>query len=132
MPVAPAGSATASAQIIQAADDAVSVQLSLLHQLYWHNFSIIVVDQTARLGASALVINDTAPVSRVEEHRSILPYNPSVSCFQPCLPAFANDHWNQHSGSAVFSDAQNVLITGSTFVSLPCRLYKKTGNNCIG
>ena len=41
---APVASATASAQVIQAADDAVSVQLSLLHQLYWHNFSIIVVD----------------------------------------------------------------------------------------
>ena len=97
MPSASADSATVSAQVIQAADvQTVSVQLSLSHQLYWHNFSIIVVDQTAQLGTSALV-DDIASVAHVEEHRSTLPfsyddvpYNPSVSCFQPC---FSNVSW---------------------------------------
>ena len=98
MPPAPAGSATISAEVIEVADITVSVQFSLSHQLYQHNFSIIVVDQTTQLGTSALVTDDIASVAHVEERPSTLPflhdnipYNPSVSCFQSCFLAFAND-----------------------------------------
>ena len=71
------------------------------------------------------MIDDIASVARVEEHRNTLPfshgnipYNLSVSCFQPCSLAAANDQWNQRSGLGRFSDVQNVFVTDSTFVSL--------------
>lgn len=81
-------------------------------QSSWHNYSIVVLDQTAHhneLGVSGLVstsvTDDTIPVAHVEEHDDKLPScdsllqnieytglesNPSVSCL-PCLLCFADD-----------------------------------------
>ena len=44
-----------------------------------------------------------------------------------CLPlAFADNHQIQDSSSGLFANAQNVLITGGTFVvSLSCGLFKQ-------
>ena len=52
--------------------------------------------------------------------------NLTVSCLN-CLPlAFTDNHQIQDSGSALFANAQNILITGGTFiVSLSCGLYKQ-------
>ena len=50
----------------------------------------------------------------------------SVSCLN-CLPlAFADNHQIRDSGSGFFANAQNILITGGTFVvvSLSYGLYK--------
>ena len=51
--------------------------------------------------------------------------NLSVSCLN-CLPfAFADIHQIQDPGSGLFANAQSILITGGTFVSLSCGLYKQ-------
>ena len=52
--------------------------------------------------------------------------NLSVSCLSRLPLAFADNHQNQDSGSNLLANAQNVLITGGTFivVSLSCGLYK--------
>ena len=83
-----------------------------MFNLAHHNYSNIVVDQTAHheLGVPALVstsvIDDTVSMARVEEHRNTLPprdtilqrmeytelgFNLSVSCFRPCFLAFADN-----------------------------------------
>ena len=47
--------------------------------------------------------------------------NISVSCLIHMLLAFADDCQIQDSGSGFFANAQNILITGGTFVvSLSC------------
>ena len=76
MPSVPSGSANMSIQLedIQPAGITVSVQLG---PIIMHNYSNIVVDQTAQLGVSTsvstLAIRDIASAARVEEH------DPSVS-----------------------------------------------------
>ena len=54
--------------------------------------------------------------------------NPSVSCLRRLFSDFVDDllQTSQDSGSGLFANAQNIFITGSTFVvSLSCRLYKQ-------
>ena len=49
--------------------------------------------------------------------------NISVSCLNDILLAFTYDRQVQDSGSGFFANAQNILITGGTFVvSFSCRL----------
>ena len=49
--------------------------------------------------------------------------NFSVSCLNRMLLAFTDDCSIQDSGSGFFANAQNILITGGTFVvSLSCGL----------
>ena len=64
----------------------------------------------------------TMQVSRESEQNS------SVSCLNHLPLAFADNCQIQDSGSALFANNQNVLITGGTFVavvSLSCRLYSQ-------
>ena len=49
--------------------------------------------------------------------------NLSVSSLNRLRLAFADNRQIQNSGLGVFANAQNVLITGGTFVSLSCGLY---------
>ena len=53
--------------------------------------------------------------------------NLSVSCLNLLLLVFADNLQNQESGAGLFGNAQNVLITGGTFVvvSISCELYKQ-------
>ena len=102
--------AIASAQVIQAADVTVSVQLGPLYQWYQRNHSIILIDQTYQLGVSASVstsaINDIASVAHVEEHPNTFPSSydtifqcmesQHVSCFPTCFLASADDRQNQY------------------------------------
>ena len=55
-----------------------------------------------------------------------LEQNLSVSRLK-CLPlALADDDQIRDSGSAIFANIQNLVITGGSFVvSLSCRLYKQ-------
>ena len=130
-PFVSTGSATVSAQVIQAADIIVSVQ----H--IDRNHSIIVVDQTSRLGVSASMstsaIDGIASVTHVEEHHNPLSSRDTtfqsmdpqrVSCFPTRFLASADDQQNQYSESSSFSNAPNVLVTNSTFVSLVSFLCK--------
>ena len=51
--------------------------------------------------------------------------NPSVSCLRHLFSTLdADDLQTQVSGSGFFANAQNILITGSTFVSHSRRLHK--------
>ena len=53
--------------------------------------------------------------------------NPSVSCLRRSFPDLVVDdllQTSQDSGSGLFANAQNILITGSTFVSRSRRLHK--------
>ena len=53
-------------------------------------------------------------------------HNLSVSCLNCLLLDLADNCQIQNSGSALFANAQNVLITGGTFViSFSCGLYKQ-------
>ena len=52
-----------------------------------------------------------------------LEQNLSVSCLNRLRLAFADNRQIRDSGSGLFANAQNVLITGGIFVSLSCRLY---------
>ena len=50
--------------------------------------------------------------------------NLSVSCSNYSPLAFADNCQVQDSGSSLFANVQNIVITGGTFVvSLSCRLY---------
>ena len=51
----------------------------------------------------------------------------SVSCLNHLPVAFVDNSQIQDSGSGLFANAQNVLITGGTFivVCLSCLLYKQ-------
>ena len=49
--------------------------------------------------------------------------NPTVSCLQNSFLAFVDDLQTLVSGSGFFTNAQNILITGGTFVSLSRRLH---------
>jgi len=50
--------------------------------------------------------------------------NPLVNCLHYLFSAFADDQQTQHSGLGFFANAQNLLITGGTFVSLSHILSK--------
>ena len=50
---------------------------------------------------------------------------PSVSCLHRLPSAFVNNCQIKDSGSGFFMNATNTLITGGTFVSLSCGLYKQ-------
>ena len=52
--------------------------------------------------------------------------NPSVSCLRHLFSDFVDDllQTSQDSGSGLFANAQNILITGSTLVSHSRRLHK--------
>ena len=52
--------------------------------------------------------------------------NPSVSCLRRLFSDFVDDllQTSQDSGSGLFANAQNILITGGTFVSRSRRLHK--------
>ena len=124
-PFVSTGSATVSAQVIQAADITVNVQ----HKC---NHSIIVVDQTSQLGVSASMstsaIDGIASVAHVEEHHDPLSSSRDtifqsmdpqrVSYFPTCFLASVDDQQNQYSELSSFSNAPNILVTNSTFVSL--------------
>ena len=51
--------------------------------------------------------------------------NLSVSCLNRLPLAFANNYQIQDFGSGLFSNVQNILITGGIFVRLSCGLYKQ-------
>ena len=52
--------------------------------------------------------------------------NLSVSCLQHLFLAFVDDLQTQDSGLGLFPNAQNILITGGTFVSHSRRLNKSS------
>ena len=54
-----------------------------------------------------------------------LEQNPSVSCLDHLPLAFPDYHQIQVSGSGLFPNAQNILITGGIIVSLSCGLYRQ-------
>ena len=54
--------------------------------------------------------------------------NPSVSCLHHLSSAFVDNLQTQHSGLGFFANAQNILITGGTFVSHSCWLRKSSVN----
>ena len=82
----PAGSATATTQVIQTTDVTVSLRLGPSHRSCWYNYSIIVIDQTAQLeipaSVSTPVTDGIASVAHLEEN------NTSVSCLQLCFLVF--------------------------------------------
>ena len=98
-PFVSTGSAIASAQVIQAADITVSVQLGPSYRSYWRDHSINVVDQTSQLRVSASgstsAIDGIASAAHAEEHHNILPSSRDsisqrmelqrVSCFPICF-----------------------------------------------
>ena len=114
MPFVPTSATITSSQVTRASGVTVSVQL---------NYHIFI--QCSRLGAwttnpisdsvSASVTNTLTPVAHLER-------NISVSCSHYMLSVLADDQQNQHSGSGFFANAQNVLVTGGTFVSIFPRL----------
>ena len=82
----PAGSATATTQVIQTTDVTVSLRLGPSHRSCWYNYSIIVIDQTAQLeipaSVSTPVTDGIASVAHLEENDT------SVSCLQLCFLVF--------------------------------------------
>ena len=80
------------------------------------------IDQTTherQLPASISTLG-IASVAHPEENPLSSP-NPSVSCYYIYVLAVIDDQQTQQSSSGFFPNAQNVLITGGTFiVSLCC------------
>ena len=56
--------------------------------------------------------------------------NPCVSCLYHLFSVYVDDLQTPDSGSGLFASAQNVLITGGTFVSSFRGLYESSMNIC--
>jgi hypothetical protein len=105
-----------------------------------HHYSIILVDQSAlehqvSTSVSALAVtpvahlDGTSPLSFDTTMQASLPsteleQNPLVNCLHIVFSAFADDQQAQQPVSSLFPNAQNILNTGCTFVSLSRRSYK--------
>jgi hypothetical protein len=116
----------------------VNVSLQLGHHI--HSYSIILVDQSAlelpvSASVSALAVvpvahpEGTSPLlsdatMQVNLGSTELEQNPSVNFLQIVLSAFADDQQAQQPVLGLFPNAQNILNTGCTFVSLSCRSCK--------
>jgi hypothetical protein len=116
----------------------VNVSLHLGHHI--HHYSIILVDQIAHevqvsASVSALAVSPSAhpegsssspsdATMQANLGSTELERNPSVNCLHSVFSAFADDQQAQQPVSGLFPNAQNILITGSTFVSLSRRLCK--------
>ena len=111
----PTGSANVSTQDIQPTGITVSVQLETDH-----DYSNIVVDQTAQLGVSAsvstLAIHDIVSVIRVEEHE------PSVSHLQLYFLALINDKQNRNFQSVPADSATSDQVTQPAGVTVSIQL----------
>jgi hypothetical protein len=124
---------------------AASVNVSLQFGYHIRHYSIILVDQSAHelqvsVSASASAVapvahpEGTSPSSsdatmQANFGSSELEQNSSVNCFHTIFSAFADDQQAQQPVSGLFPNAQNILITGGTFVSLS-RSCRRSSNNC--
>ena len=71
---------------------------------------------------SGLAVQGAVPapnfITRAESGLTKSELNPLVRLLTPCASRFVDDQLPQHSGLAPYPNAQNLLITGGTFVSL--------------
>ena len=71
---------------------------------------------------SGLAVKGAVPapgvIMRAESGLTKSELDPLVRLLTPCAPRFVDDQPAQHSGLGPFPNAQNLLITGGTFVSL--------------
>jgi hypothetical protein len=116
----------------------VNVSLQLGHHI--HHYSIILVDQSdlelqVSASVSALAItpvthpDGTLPLSfdttmQANLRSTELEQNPSVNCLHTTFSAFADDQQALQPVSGMFTNAQNTVIYGGTFVSLSHRSCK--------
>ena len=75
------------------------------------------------MSASRSPLSPSSPDS-IMQAATELERNPYVSCLHLLFLAFVDDLQTQDSGLGLFANAQNVLITGGTFVSHFYRWHK--------
>jgi hypothetical protein len=133
-------STSATNDLAPASIPAASVNVSLQLGHHIHHYSIILVDQSAlelqvSASVSALAVapvahpEGTSPLSsdttmQANLRSTELEQNPSVNCLHIVFSAFADDQQAQQPVSSMFTNAQNTVITGGTFVSLSHRSCK--------
>jgi hypothetical protein len=118
----------------------VNVSIQLGHHI--HHYSIILVNQSAlelqvSASVSALAVppvahpkgtspssSDATMQANLGSTGTELEQNPLVNCLHIVFSAFADDRQAQQPVSGMFTNAQNTVINGGTFVSLARRSCK--------